>query len=119
MRIHAPPREFSRCPSGSVEATSLELELHAEAQRRRELEDRARAVERIVHRRNTRRATVDLERRVLADRALEIERVEPIQLQTQLTILTHLNRVVCTQVQVVGGRRAVAAGNRVDCGATR
>ena len=97
----------------------LELELHTESKRRRELEDRSSAVERIRNRRDTRGTAVDQERLILFDSALVIENVEPIELQAELLILTQRNRVVSTQVQVVGRRRAVAAGERVDCRAAR
>jgi hypothetical protein len=45
--------------NGSWKHTSLELEFHTQTQRRRELEDRASTVERIVHGRNASHTAVD------------------------------------------------------------
>ncbi len=64
---------------------------------------------------NTRGTAVDQEGFIFSDCALVIENVEPVELQTELLILTQRNRVVSTEIQVVGGRRAIAAGKRVDC----
>jgi hypothetical protein len=66
----------------------LELELHTEPKRRRELEDCSSAVERIRNRRDTRGTAVDQEGVVFANSALVVENVEPIELQAELFTFT-------------------------------
>src|ERR1041384_6007842 len=117
--VPCPSPEFSRCPAEAWKYPVLELELHAEAQRRRELEDRARAIEWIRLRINSRRSTIDQDGFILTDGALGIQHIEPIQLQTQLAVLAHLDRVVRAQVQVIGDRRTITAGKWVDGRTTR
>src|ERR1051325_550674 len=102
-----------------AKAASLELELDAEAQGRRELEDCARAEERVIDRRDARRAGVNLERRVLTDGPLRVRHVEPVELEPQLAVLTDLNRVVGAEVEVPSRGRAVAARQGVDGRAAR
>ena len=92
----------------------LERELHTEPKRRRELEDCSPAVERIRNGRDARSTTADLECFVLTNGALSIEHVEPVNRQAQLFVFTDRNRIVRAEVQIVGRRRAVAAGEWVD-----
>lgn len=98
-----------------MKGSSLELELQTQAQAGRELEDRARAIERIRNRSHTRDTAIDLERFVQTNRALVVEDIEPVNLEAQLPILTEDDRIVGVQVEVVGGRRASVtdAVNRV------
>ncbi len=56
-----------------MKGSSLELELQTQAQAGRELEDRARAIERIRNRSHTRDTAIDLERFVQTNRALVVE----------------------------------------------
>ena len=104
---------------GLKKPVCLELEFHTETKRRRELEDRSSAVERIRNGGNAWRTAVDQEGVVLFDSTLVVENVEPIELQAELFILTQRDRVVSAEVQVVGRRRAVPTGDRVDCRAAR
>lgn len=98
------------------ERSSLELELNAHANRGRELEDQSlsKVLVRKLNTLGSRDSAIDSERLVLRDGTLCVGYVEPVKLETQLTIFTKMNRIVGTEVEVIGGRRAVAAGHRVD-----
>jgi len=103
-----------RLKRGHKKFKFLELELHTETNRRRELEDCASAVERIRNRSDTRRTAIDEERVVLFDSALAVEDVEPVDLQPELFAFTDRDRIVGAEVQVVDRGRAIAARNRID-----
>ena len=87
----------------------LELELDAQSQSRRVLENRAPSIERIRCIRHARESRRKRERVVLNDRPLRVEDVEPVSREAQLTILAELNRIVGAEVQLVGDRRATFA----------
>src|SRR6185295_17209935 len=96
------------------EWSRLELELHTQPQRRRELENSSGAVERIREAicrdvRHTRDTTVDGERLIQTNCALVVENVEPVNLETKFTLLTELDRVISVHVQIESGRSAVGS----------
>src|SRR6266567_4472845 len=90
-------------------AISLELEFNTQPQRRRELEDRSRAIERIceLNKARSRDTAVNSECLIQSDGPLVIEHVEPISLETQFSFLSNLDWIVSVHVQIEGGRRAV------------
>src|SRR5581483_7267467 len=102
-----------------LESTGLERELRPQAQRRGELEDRALPKEGVINWRHTRSAAVDALRRVLANRALLIGHVEPVEGKAQLFALTNRERIVDADVPIIGRRCASAVGGGVERRATR
>src|SRR5215475_10340935 len=112
------PLEECRPPE-RVRPGGLEFELGSQADRRRELEDRALAVERVTDIRHASYATGDGESGVLANRALRIGHVEPIEREAQFLALLDRNGVIGAEVQVIGYRRSITARDRVDRCAAR
>jgi hypothetical protein len=93
---------------------SLELELHAQADGRRVLEDQPLAEEWVANVRNARHSAGNEVRYILADCALCIGHVEPIKLEAQFLAFTDRDRIVDAKIQVKSRRRTVTPGERVD-----
>src|SRR6266404_6239775 len=104
-------------PSGKT----LELKLDSQAQRRRKLKDRSLAIERIweLDKVSARNGAVSSQRLVLSHGALAVEDIEPISLYPQLPTFTKFDRVVGAQIQVIGCRRPISAGQRINRRAAR
>src|SRR5262245_55318470 len=107
------PVEEGRPPE-RVSLVCLEFELHAQSDGRRVLEDRARAEERVTNVWHAGHAAARELRGVLADCALSIGHIEPIELEAQFLALTDREWVVGAEVEVISPRRTVTAGDRVD-----
>src|SRR5215218_9686868 len=111
-KFYASLIKLPRCKSVVEKPVWLELELHAQTDSRRELEDRAGTPERVRNRRDSRSAAVDQEGVILPDSALVVQNVEPIHLEAELFTFTDCDRVIGAEVQIVSRRRAGAAGER-------
>src|SRR4029077_11339657 len=98
-----------------------ELKLDPYTQRRRKLKARSLAVERIrkLDKVSARNAAVSSQRLVQCHGALAVEDIEPINLNPQLPILTKFDRVGGAQIQVIGCRRPISAGQRINRRAAR
>ena len=97
----------------------LEFELHAQSDGRRVLEDGAGAEERIVNIWNARHAAAGELRGILADCALCVGHIEPIELEAQFFALADREWVVGAEIEVISPRRTVTAGDRVGRGTAR
>src|SRR2546423_1741003 len=116
VRFTLPPKT-SRAGAGRAPAREssgrLERELRAQSHRGRELEDQPRPVERVeeLDAGGTGDAAVDANGLVVAQRALGVGDVVPVELEAQLTLLAERYRVVRAQVELEGrGRAALARG---------
>src|SRR5256714_12414321 len=124
VRFTLPPKT-SRAGTGRAPAREssgrLERELRAQSHRGRELEDQPRPVERVeeLDAGGTGDAAVNANGLVVAQRALGVGDVEPVELEAQLTLLAERYRVVRAQVELEGRGRAVLARDRVDRRAAR